>query len=148
VPFALLLCIPAAAVLYEGRGDVPQWPIAKPPVPLASLTQPVLVLPSVPVFGDYKVMLWQTDGWPTIANGSSGFEPVFEEQLREEVGGFPDAGSVEALRRHGIRTVLLLPASLGGTKWETALTHPVEGLGITVRTLPDGSLVYGIPPAG
>jgi hypothetical protein len=148
VPAAVLLCVPAAAVVYEGRGNVPQWPVARPPVRLASLPQPVLVLPSVPVGGDYKAMLWGTDGWPRLANGSSGFEPDFQERLRAEVGGFPDAASLEALRRRGIRSVLLLPGEVGGTKWESALTHPVEGLGITVQTLADGSVLYGISPGG
>jgi hypothetical protein len=147
-PFALLLCLPAAAVVYEGHGEVPQWPVARPPVALASLPQPVLVLPSVPVFGDYKVMLWGADGWVSLANGSSGFEPAFQEQFRAEVGGFPDTISVAALRRRGIRTVLLLPSDLGGTKWENALLQPAEGLGISWRSLPDGSWLYDIPAAG
>jgi hypothetical protein len=147
VPFAVLLCVPAAAVVYEGRGDVPQVPVDPAPVRLASLPQPVLVLPSVPVFGDYRIMLWGADGWPSIMNGSSGFEPRFEEELRAEVSGFPDAASVDALRRRHVRTVLLLPPNLGGTPWEGALIKPVDGLGITWRMLPDGTYRYDIPVA-
>ena len=94
--------------------------------------------------GDYHLMLWSTDGWPTLANGSSGFDPPWQAQLRKAVKTFPDAGSVAALRARGVRTVVLVRSRAAGSEWEGAADKPVTGLGIRAarprrrRRLPAG----------
>jgi hypothetical protein len=128
----LLLAVPAALVTVEGRGDIPNWEIWKPPVALDELPQPILVLPSAAVT-DYYWMTWQTQGWPLLANGSSGFEPKEQETLRAEVANFPDTQSVAALQRRGIRSVVLVRDVVANTPWAGAADRPSAGLPITRR---------------
>lgn len=138
----LVLLVPAAAVLYEGRGNVPHWPVSTSPVDVRSLRAPVLFLPS-DVIGDYHMMLWSTEGWPTLANGSSGFDPPAQAQLREVAATFPDVESVAEMRRRGIATVVLVRSRAAGGPWEGAADLPVEGLGIGRRDLAD-AVVYDL----
>jgi len=100
----------------------------------------VMFLPT-DLVGDYHLMLWSTDGWPTLANGSSGFDPPWQAQLRKAVKTFPDAGSVAALRARGVRTVVLFRSRAAGSAWEGAADKPVTGLGIERLDLGD-AVVY------
>lgn len=127
---AVLLGMPAALVAVEGRGDIPHWEIWKPPVELGELPQPILVLPSAPVT-DYYWMTWQTQGWPVMANGSSGFEPTRQQELRAEAATFPDAASVAALQRRGIRSVVLVRDVVANTPWADAVDRPITDLPLT-----------------
>jgi hypothetical protein len=139
--------LPVAAVVAEGWNLVPHWSVAPAPVRLASLRQPVLVLPSAQI-ADYHLMLWSTDGWPVIANGDSGFNAAAQIQLRAEVLDFPSAASVSALRRRGVATVVLVPSRIGsepGALWGGALDRPITGLGITRADLPD-AVIYDVRP--
>jgi len=140
----LVAALPLALVVYEGLGDVPQWPIAPPPVEARVLTAPVLYLPSDPI-GDYTVMLWSTRGWPVIANGSSGFDPPYPAELRQQAATFPDAASVAALRARGIRSVVLVPSRAAGTPWAEAADRPVAGLPLVRRDTED-AVVYVLAP--
>lgn len=140
---AVLLAVPATMVAVEGRGEIPHWEIWKPPLALDQLEQPLLVLPSAPVT-DYYWMTWQTEGWPVMANGSSGFEPTAQQRLRTEVSGFPDATSVAALRAGGVRTVVLVRDVAPGTPWATAADKPVDTLGLTRRDV-GNVVVYSLP---
>ncbi|NLT55263.1 MAG: hypothetical protein GXX79_12040 [Actinomycetales bacterium] len=142
VALGLLLAVPAAMVTVEGRGDVPNWEIWKPPVALAELPQPILILPSAAVT-DYYWMTWQTEGWPVMANGSSGFEPAAQQSLRKQAASFPDTASVTALRERGIRTVILVRDVTPQTPWATAADRPVDGLGI-VRKDVGNVIVYSL----
>jgi hypothetical protein len=114
-------------MVAEGAGHVPHWPVERPAVDLAGLAQPVLVLPSGPV-ADYAVMAWSVEGWPEIANGSSSFEPVSVQGLREEAASFPDADSVEALDRRGIATVVIVRSRAIGSPYEAAADQPITCL--------------------
>jgi hypothetical protein len=140
----LVAALPLALVVYEGLGDVPQWPIAPPPVEARTLTAPVLYLPSDPI-GDYTVMLWSTQGWPVIANGSSGFDPPYQAELRQQVATFPDAASVAALQERGVRSVVLVPSRAAGTPWAGAADRPVTGLPLVRRDTGD-AVVYELAP--
>jgi hypothetical protein len=140
---ALVAAVPALLVAYEGLGNVPQWPIAPPPVDGRTVAAPVLYLPSDPI-GDYTAMLWSTQGWPVIANGSSGFDPPYQAELREQVKGFPDAAAVAALRSRGVRTVVLSRTRAAGTPWEGAADRDVAGLGVTRHDLGD-AVVFDLP---
>ncbi|GIM93795.1 hypothetical protein [Paractinoplanes toevensis] len=89
-PFlAAALLIPGGLVAIEGAQITPFHVVPQSPVDLASLQQPLLVLPT----GTFADGL--TDGFPVIA-----------DDLRSAVRTFPDAASIAFLRSRGIRTVV------------------------------------------
>jgi hypothetical protein len=136
--------LPVSMVLYEGHGEVPNWPVGQQPVALADLPAPVLVLPSAQV-ADYHVMLWSTAGFPLLTNGDSGFNPNSQIAMRVEALPFPDQKSVTMLRERGVRTVVIVRTRAVGTPWEGAAERPVDGLGITREDLGD-AVVYQLSP--
>jgi len=140
---SLLLVVPAALVVYEGRTAVNQAEVTPPPPLWADLLEPILVLPSQGVT-DYTPMAWQAEGWPTIANGSSGFEPRFQEDFRVQMRSFPDAFTVDLLRARGIRTVVVMRDWADGGPWQHAADRSVAGLGIGRFELED-VVIFNIP---
>jgi hypothetical protein len=136
----VITAVPASAVLVEGSGRPRHWKVPVSPVALARLPGPVLLLPSDEI-GDYHMMLWSTEGWPVIANGSSGFQPSEQLEIREEALTFPDAASVAALRRRGILTVVVVRSRAFGTPWSRAAARPVTGLPVRRTDLGD-AVVY------
>jgi hypothetical protein len=95
-----------AGVLVEGKGTMPDPSV--PPVPpgVAGAAGPQLHLPTNAAF-DRVYMLWSTDGFPKIANGTATFGIQSLDDLRTAMGAFPDRKTVAELRRMGIRTVFL-----------------------------------------
>src|SRR6185503_1548659 len=89
-----VLCV---LVLVEGIQTIPNPTVPRAPVAFADLEGPVLVLPS-----NYKddelTMLWSTDGFVALENGSSGLLPAGLVKTREVAATFPDAASVAYLR--------------------------------------------------
>jgi hypothetical protein len=136
----LALAVPTLLVGADDWGGPLHWPVAQAPLVVRTVPAPVMFLPT-DLVGDYHVMLWSTEGWPTLANGSSGFDPPWQAQLRKAVRSFPDAGSVAALRARGVRTVVLVRSRAGGSAWEGAADKPVTGLGIERLDLGD-AVVY------
>ncbi len=136
----LALGLPALLVGADGWGGPRHWPVAPAPIAVPALADPVMFLPT-DLVGDYHLMLWSTDGWPRLANGSSGFDPPSQARLRQDTEPFPDAASVAALRARGVRTVVLVRSRAPGTPWEQAADRPVDGLGIERRDLGD-AVVY------
>jgi hypothetical protein len=145
--FTAILC---ALVLVEGIQQMPTPTVPKPPVALAELQGPILVLPS-----NYKddelTMLWSTDGFVELENGSSGLLPTGLVQTRDVTANFPDQASVAHLRGLGVRTVLVLlrpnaahlPTPPPGSQVPpNALTAPVSGLGITREVRPDAVIFH------
>ncbi len=137
----------AALVLLEGVMVVEHLEVPKPPGALTSaqaqqVPAPLLILPSTNEF-DALVMLWSTDGFPPMVNGLSGFTPAAQREIREGTAAFPDAASIELLRRYGVRSVVVLPDRISGTPWEGVPDRPVDGLGIT-RTEFDGAIVFSL----
>lgn len=115
-----------ALVLLEGVDTSGLVPVPPPPsVALADVPGPVMVLPSEDGF-DLRVMNWSTDRFPDVVNGSSGFTPVETAELRDAAAALPDPAALERLRRSGVRTLLVLPDQLPGTRYE-ALN--IAGLG-------------------
>ena len=141
---AVALLIPTGLVLLEGVQIAPFVDVPETPVALASLEQPLLVLPANKL-DDELTMLWSTDGFPTIANGSSGMIPLGLEQLRETVKSFPDATSVEYLRGRGIRTVVALRQGHSEQVAPEVFRKPLSGLGVTSEEKP-GVVVFHIEP--
>lgn len=128
-----------AGVLAEGAGFGPgRWyphPVAPPaPAGLAGLADPLLELP-VAAADNRRYLLWSTDGFPRLVNGRSSTTPARTTRLFDDVRGFPDARSVRALRRLGVRTVVLHADRLAGTPWAGWRTRPLGGLGLRVRTV-------------
>ena len=105
-------------VLMEGLDTAGLAPVPAPPsVAIADLPGPVLVLPSDGNV-DQTVMNWSTDRFPSIVNGYSGFTPQLTESLRAAAERLPDPAALEQLRAAGVRTLLVLPARLPGTRHE------------------------------
>lgn len=132
-PVAVLLLAPlTAAVLVEGLPLLGHPVVPPAPPALASAPAPLMVLPT-DVLVDNRIQLWGTDTFPAMVNGGSGQFPPRQAELREAMRTFPDAAAVEALRRIGVRSVVVLREEVAGTDYAGALTGPTAGLGITRR---------------
>jgi len=137
---AVLLVVPGL-VLAEGLGVVAHPTVPPPPAAVTEAAGPLLVLPS-DGYHDAAVMLWSTESWPDVVNGTASVQPRQLTELREQVRGFPDPASVDYLRRLGVRTVVLLPGYAAGTPWQGAETRPVDGLPLTRRRVSGGDWVF------
>jgi hypothetical protein len=137
----LAMVLPLALVLVEGVSASPHPKVPPAPAALREAETPVLVLPSSQL-NDMAVMLWSTDGWPTIVNGGSGFTPRQLGELREAVKNFPDAESVQYLRDHGIATVIVHKARAVGTPFAGALNVPIDDLDIDREDTPDAVVFH------
>jgi hypothetical protein len=80
---------------------------------------------------------WTIGSFERIANGHGSFIPRQQIELRNAVTTFPDAPSIAALRRIGIRTVIFHRYFAPGTPWEGLDRRPIEGLGIRKRDAGD-----------
>jgi hypothetical protein len=123
------LLLPVALLFVEGLGAPAYRPVPPAPAVLSQVQGPYLVLPSDSRDGD--VMLWSTGGFPDVVNGAGRLTPTELARTRGLVRTFPDAASVDYLRKLGVRTVVLLPDRVRGTPWEHAAQTPVDGLGVT-----------------
>jgi hypothetical protein len=145
---AMLVAIPALMVAGEGLNTTPHPLVPDSPLDWTSLSQPVLVLPTH-TRDDYMIMLWSVQGWPVIANGDSGFDPLAQADLRRQVQGFPDAASVDYLKAHGVATVVVIRAPRGHRlSGKPALDPTGSGVaGLEVgRTSTGDTVVYRIQP--
>lgn len=134
-----------ALICLEFAGDV--LPKAPPEPPGArAVAAPQLHLP-ITIAANRRYVYWSTDGFPDIVNGRGSIDPASFDLLKIQVSGFPDATSVKALRGLGVRSVVMHPYLLGGTRWQNAVYKPFAQLGISRRVEGD-LLVYDIPPAG
>jgi hypothetical protein len=141
-----------AAVLLEGSGRLPHPAVPGEPAGQRAAAAPQMHLPTDASY-DRLYQYWSTAGFPKIWNGNSTFEIPSRNRLRAQMTGFPDRRSVSALRRLGIRTVILhtglarlgLPPTFGGVlprDPRRAARKPVAGLGITRRPAAGGVVVY------
>jgi hypothetical protein len=125
----LATLVPLALVTVEGINVTPHPTVPPQPAALRGAADPLLVLPSDGTL-ELTVMLWSTDGFPRIVNGLASFTPASQARTRAATATFPDAGSVDYLRKLGIRTVILLPEYAAGTPWQDVVNRPVDGLGV------------------
>ncbi|MFF3509985.1 hypothetical protein [Streptomyces sp. NPDC002573] len=128
----LAMLAPALLVAVECFNVTPHPRVPTAPAALLGARGPVLVLPS-DLMTDPAVMLWSTNGFPQIANGSSGYSPASQEQTRAVTAGFPGAESIAYLRTIGVRTVVVLRDRIPGTRWQYALGEPGAGSGVSRR---------------
>ncbi len=134
-------------VLVEGISVMPHPTVPAPPAALTAahaqtVRPPLLVLPSDQRL-DTLVMLWSTDGFPEMVNGLSGFIPASQAEIRAGTHSFPDAASVDLLRRYGVNTVVVLRDQIADTPWAGAADAPVDGLGITRQEIAE-AVVYSL----
>jgi hypothetical protein len=139
--------VAVVAILVEGAGFGPgRWyphlPAPQPPAALASLPDPLIELPAA-ADDNRRYLLWSTDGFPKMVNGRSSITPRRTQRILASVNGFPDRGSVAALRRLGLRTVVLHADRLAGTPWADWRARPVAALGIT-RAVRGRLVVYDL----
>ena len=106
----------------RGRGLRPRPLVPAPagaarrPPASPSLQAPLLQLPAA-ADDNRRYLLWSTDGFPRMVNGRSSITPKRTERILASVNSFPDAASVAALRRLGLRSVVLHADRLRGTPW-------------------------------
>lgn len=136
----MFLFVPVLAVLLEGiPARTYVSPLGIPPdlqQVFAQGRDPMLILP-IDEFTEYKYLLWSTDGFPKIANGTSGNYPQAYNDILAETQFFPDESSVAVLRKYGIRTVVLMKVDALKSPYAAALIHPLNGLPITKQELND-----------
>lgn len=137
----------AAAIVLEGLGPPPILRVPDPPRGLRSAPEPLLNLPLAGAegltfvdFSSFYYMLWSTDGFPRIVNGTSGFTPTFNIELLRHVDGFPDRDSVDYLRGLGVRGVVIHPRAVGELTLAERRARAAR-LGVRVRRAGD-VLVY------
>jgi hypothetical protein len=136
----LATLVPLLLVVVEGLNVTPHPVVPRQPAAMRTVDGPMLVLPSSQNL-DQPVMLWSTDRFQRMVNGGSGFTPTSQAQVRDATVSFPDFGSVDYLRKLGVKNVVVLPDLLGGTPWEGMLDRPVDGLGVTREEVGD-AVVY------
>lgn len=134
----------AGLVLVEGFGRIPHWPAPSVPAAQARAPDPQLHLP-IDWAPDLVYGYWSTDGFPRIMNGVGSFAPTGLSQARRKTLTFPDGGSVDYLRRLGVRTVVLHPGLTYGTAWAGAAGKPVAGLPL-VREVIEDTVLYHLEP--
>ncbi|HST82474.1 MAG TPA: hypothetical protein VLL08_12130 [Kineosporiaceae bacterium] len=139
----LVVSLSLVAVVAEGVNKTPHPDVPVAPVALSTLTAPVLVLPTDEL-ADFRVMLWSTDGFPQVANGSSSYNPPTRETLRKAMLTFPDAQSVGMLRNLGVKTVLVLPEA-AGSPYAPALAKSGAPFGLQ-RSDRNGTVAFTISP--
>ncbi|GAA4210757.1 hypothetical protein [Actinocatenispora rupis] len=128
----VLVAVPLLLVLVEGWNRTPHPVVPPEPHELRGVAGPVLILPTDQLT-DERYMYWSTDGFPTMVNGGSGFQPARQDQIRKVATAFPDQSSVAYLRDLGVRTVVVFRDGLPGTPYQDAISRPVAGLGVSVR---------------
>ena len=105
------------------------------------LPQPLLILPTFAIW-DYYTLVWSTDGFPTMVNGSSGFDPKEQTAMRKTIAHFPDTDSIAYLRARNVKVVVTLRKLLDNSAWQGSSYRGVGGLGITKVDHGDYVLYY------
>jgi hypothetical protein len=139
---ALLAGAGACVIVAEGLGPLTHPRVPAPPAAVRLAAEPQLELPAG-FRHDALYSYWSTKGFPLTVNGAGGFDPTGYDRLRKEVAGFPDAASVSALQRLGVRSVLLHPERAVGTPWEGAVDEPIAGLPLE-REVVDGVVLFHV----
>ncbi|MET8152365.1 hypothetical protein ACIBSW_36395 [Actinoplanes sp. NPDC049668] len=133
--------VPLLLLLVESWSAISHPVVPEQPPAMRTITGPMLVLPTA-ALSDQTVMLWSSTRFQELANGSGGFAPQRQSELRRSVATFPDAASVEYLRTQRITTVVLLRKQVAGTPWERAGDVPVDALGIRREDLDNDTVVF------
>jgi hypothetical protein len=133
-----------AVILLEGFGPIPHWPAPSVPQGQAAAPPPQFHLPTDWTH-DLVYTYWSTDGFPAIVNGPGSFFPRILTTAQSVARTFPDAASVEYLRRLGVRSVILHPGLAAGTPWQDASLRPIGGLPLR-REIRADVILYHLQP--
>ncbi|MGK5679889.1 hypothetical protein [Actinoplanes sp. URMC 104] len=133
--------VPLLLVLGEGWNATAHPVVPAQPTAMRIVTGPMVVLPTT-ALADQTVMLWSTTRFQPMANGSGGFAPARQAELRRNVATFPDAASIQYLRSLNVERVVLLRSQAAGTPWERAGDIPVDALGIRREDLDDAVVFH------
>lgn len=143
-PLAVGLC---ALVMLEGFNLVDLFPVPPPPPAQRGAPAPQLHAPSDLTFSQIYTFWSVDDGFPVLLNGGGSTpDTVLDAVERPVARHFPDAATVTALRRAGVRSLVFHPDLARGTRWEGLERRPVRGLPIRRRT-GGGVVVYEIDPS-
>ncbi|MEU4242358.1 hypothetical protein [Actinoplanes sp. NPDC026619] len=107
-------------VLAEGMPDLAHVKLPPEPAALAQAPAPLIVLPTDDGI-DSNIMLWSTDGFPTMVNGVASYNPPERQAVRDVMQSFPSQASLATLRQYGIRSVIVVRDKATGTPYEPAL---------------------------
>lgn len=149
VVLVTLVCIEGSGFrIAPAGGGVLAGPVA-PRTPIEppggqGIAAPQLHLP-IYIAANRRYVLWSTAGFPQIVNGRASVDPASFSRLTEDVSEFPDAKSIALLRELGVRSVVLHPYLLAGTRWHDAATKPIDRLGVT-RTRRGDVVVVSLEP--
>ncbi|MGI8439257.1 MAG: hypothetical protein ACR2NV_03490 [Thermoleophilaceae bacterium] len=144
-PLAVGLC---ALVMLEGFNLVDLFPVPPPPPAQRGAPAPQLHAPSDLTFSQIYTFWSVDDGFPVLLNGGGSTpDTVLDAVERPVARHFPDAATVTALRRAGVRSLVFHPDLARGTRWEGLERRPVRGLPIR-RRRGGGVVVYEIDPGG
>jgi hypothetical protein len=130
-----------AAIVVEGFGPLPLTGVPPPPTGVEAVEAPRLHLPQDTPAYVARYMYWSTAGFDPIVNGVDSFDPAETVRLLTVARSFPDATSVERLRRVGVRAVVMHRDLLPGTPWESAPDRPIDQLPLT-REIPGELVIY------
>jgi hypothetical protein len=132
-------------IFLEGAGATTLATVPSVPSGMRHAPSPQYHLPATPPHIEALYMYWSTDGFPLIANGYVGFRPKRQQEVEVLMRGFPDAGSMAAMRMMGVRTVVLHLDLVAGTPWESASNRSTAGLPLRREQIGD-VVLYHLQP--
>ncbi|MBW8866183.1 MAG: hypothetical protein JF610_02460 [Acidobacteria bacterium] len=109
---------------------LPLWPAPQtPPEVYADLVRdrgdsPTAVLFEFPSLGpttDTAYLYYSTFHWQYLINGYSGFASPSYRRLSRAVDNFPDEPSIDAIKSHGVRYVVIHGEYLKGNRYATLI---------------------------
>ncbi|GIG71055.1 hypothetical protein [Phytomonospora endophytica] len=130
----LALFLPVALVVLEGISVAAHPTVPTAPAALISAQGPMLVLPASRA-DDAQTMLWSTQGFPQLANGTATFVPRTQDRIFDVAVSFPQANAVSALRALGVKTVVVQRNKIAGTSWQHVLDFPPTDPSVSVNDL-------------
>jgi hypothetical protein len=107
-------------VLAEGMPDMAHVAVPVEPAAMKAAPAPMMVLPSDDGV-DSNVMLWSTDGFPTMVNGVASYTTPNHQAIRDVMQSFPSQPSLDLLRQWGIRSVVVVRDRVAGTPYEQTI---------------------------
>jgi hypothetical protein len=140
VGLALLIAVEGYGLPFDPFDHRAQPRVPEAPAPFSRIATPQLHLPAERADDNRRYVLWSTDGFGDMVNGRSSINPISTRRLIATARDFPDRASVAALRRAGVRSVVLHPERSAGTPWEAAERRHGRQLGeVVVYDLGPGS---------
>ena len=144
--------LPGWAQVVDSRQPPPPvyaWIAAQPgdPVVAELPMQGIEGIVTRPAFHESIYLVRSTRHWKRLVNGYAGIEPPPYLELREAVRRFPSEAALDALRRRGVRFVVLHRGGYGPLKWERIERDlPLFAGRLREAARFDGDTVYELMP--